>query len=210
MDKASPFARLHPSGVLIGFVILLFGLVYLERPLEFGVVGLLILMIWVVGRVDLRGLSSLKSAGWFLLGIVGFSGLFSPGPRVLGVLSGPGLKDGGLTALRLLCAFLFSYLFSQILSPKGFVAGVAGILHFLHLPSGRAVRSLQLTLSSIPEFTTRLRSASRRFWELPDLIAQMLREPPALEEPGVVDPPQGGLVWLPILGAGAIFGFLLY
>jgi energy-coupling factor transporter transmembrane protein EcfT len=183
----------------------------LNRPIEFGLIGILILAIWAMGRLNLRkGLASLRSVGWFLLGIMIFSGLFSPGPKLLGILSLSGLKAGGDTALKLLSAFLLSYLFSQILSTRDFVAGVVGILRFFGLEGRRVALSLELTLSSISGFTNRLRSGPYRFWELPDRIARMLREPPEVQDSSPLDDSPSGLVWPPILFAGAVSIFLFF
>jgi hypothetical protein len=166
--------RFSGTGRILSLLITVPCLFLLDRPLDIGLSAVLAVGLWLLAarRAPLP-LRLMRSFLWLAPALVLANGLAGPAPRILRVLSRPGLIIGLVVTWRFIWAAWLAIVLIRACPPLELLASFRAILKSLRIPDRELSVTLFLTMEMLPRFAD---IRVRDFRNLPDAIATRLKE----------------------------------
>jgi len=177
------------TGRILALLITVPCLFLLDRPLDIGISAVLAVGFWLLAarRAPLP-LRLMRSFVWLAPALVLANGLAGPAPRILRVISRPGLIVGLVVTWRFIWAAWLAIVLVRACPPLELLASFRAILRFLRIPDRELSVTLFLTLEMVPRFAD---IRVQDFRNLPDAIAARLRDTVVPDLASFTSPPPG-------------------
>ncbi len=194
---------LDPRAKIISLVVLLIAMVFINTPLEWTVVTIILLSLMIVAKLPVKKLLPVfKTSGVFLFALIGAYLLTRPFPA--------GLFYGLAISAKLLVAIMLSTILAQTSSPQELAWGLGKLLTIVRLQEKNLTHSFIVVNNSLPVFFKKFQNRNLR--SLPTLIAEGLTEAADLPVPPPVEPAGSSIAsGLPAIFISLIFlGFTIF